>query len=124
MPTKRIEAVVDGRRIAGVNTWFAGEWIEVDGVVVAKARTLFSVSTEEPLVAAVVVGASGRALHVELFLSWIVTLKMVLVVDGVRVAGDEIVSAEEAAAARARARLAASASATVGAPVAVPLARR
>jgi hypothetical protein len=122
MPEKRVEATVDGRRIVAVNTWFSGEWLEVDGVVVQKDLRLVNTQDREPMLEAVVVGDSGRPLHIEVFIVAIIGVRMMIMVNGVRVAGDAMHKEEEAAARRAAARLAQSTSSGgSGTPVAVPV---
>lgn len=121
MPEKRVQAIVDGRRIVAVNTWFSGERLEVDGEVVAKTQHLFSVQEHEPLLSAVVTGASGLPLHIEVFLAAVLRVRMMIVVNGRWAAGDHMHDEEEAAARRAEARLrAASSSGGGGTSVAVP----
>lgn len=125
MPEKRLEVTVDGRRIVAVNTWFSGEWLEIDGAVVQKEWHGFNVQEHEPLLAAVVRGDSGLDLHIEVFIAAVLTVKMMIVVNGKRVAGDVMHDEEEAAARRAaeRLRLLASGGGS-GTPVAVPAALR
>jgi hypothetical protein len=122
MPEKRLEATVDGRRIVAVNTWFSGEWLEVDGAIVQRDRRLLNTQDREPMLQAVVVGASGTPLHVEVFIVAVLRVRMMIMVNGVRVAGDAMHAEEEAAARRANARLARSTSGGgSGTSVAVPL---
>lgn len=122
MPEKRLEATVDGRRIVAVNTWFSGEWLEVDGVVIQKDRRLINTQDKEPMLEAVVVGASGMPLHIEVFIVAVLRVHMMMMVNGVRVAGDPMHAEEEAAARRANARLAQSTSSGgSGTSVAVPV---
>lgn len=121
MPEKRVQAIVDGRRIVAVNTWFSGERLEVDGEVKTRTRHLFSVREHEPLLSAVVPGVSGLPLHIEVFMAAIVRVRMMIVVNGRRVAGDHMHDEEEAAARRAEARLrTSSSSGGGGTSVAVP----
>jgi hypothetical protein len=122
MPEKRLETTVDGRRIVAVNTWFSGAWLEIDGEVVHKDLRLINTQDKEPMLQAVVVGASGTPLHVEVFIVAVLRVRMMIMVNGVRVAGDAIHAEEEAAARRANARLARStAGGGSGTSVAVPL---
>lgn len=122
MPEKRLEATVDGRRIVAVNTWFSGEWLEIDGVVVQKDRRIVSTQHKEPMLEAVVVGDSGVPLHIEVFIVAIVGVRVMIMANGIHVAGDAMHDEEEAAARRAADRLAASmSSGGSGTPVAVPV---
>ncbi len=125
MPEKRVQAIVDGRRIVAVNTWFSGERLEVDGAVVAKGQHLFNVQEHEPLLSAVVEGASGQPLHIEVFLAAVVRVRMMIVVNGRWAAGDHLHDKEEAAARRAEERLrTAAAGGGGGTSVAVPAVER
>lgn len=123
MPEKSLEAIVDGRRIVAINTWFSGERLEIDGMVAAKANHGFNVQEDEPLLAAVVTGDSGLPLHVEVFIAAVLRVRMMIVVNGRWVAGDHMNDKEAAAARRAEARLrVASSGGGAGTPVAVPAA--
>ncbi|MBI1948717.1 MAG: hypothetical protein HYS27_23725 [Deltaproteobacteria bacterium] len=123
MPEKRLEAVVDGRRIVAINTWFSGERLEIDGAVIAKANHGFNVQEDEPLLSAVVTGDSGLPLHVEVFIAAVLTVRMMIVVNGRYVAGDRMNDKEAAAGRRAEERLrAASSGGGGGTSVAVPAA--
>ncbi len=123
MPEKRLEATVDGPHIVAVNTWFSGERLELDGVVVQTDLRLINTQDREPMLEAVVVGDSGTHLHVEVFIVAVLGVRMMIMVNGVRVAGDAMHAEEVAAARRADARLAASTSSGgSGTSVAVPIA--
>lgn len=120
MPTKTLETTVDGRRITAVNTWFSGERLLVDGVVVDGKEQVFHTSERVPLLSTIVTGVSGREHHVEVFIAAVFTVKMMIAVDGVRVAGDVMEAEELAAAKRNEERLRVARSGSVGgAPVAV-----
>lgn len=122
MPEKRLHAIVDGRRIAAINTWFSGERLEVDGKVVAEANHGFNVQEDEPLLSAVVAGDSGLPLHVEVFIAAVLRVRMMIVVNGRWVAGDHMNDKEAAAMRRAEERLrVASSGGGGGTPVAVPV---
>jgi hypothetical protein len=122
MPEKRLEATYDGRRIVAVNTWFSGEWLEIDGERVHKTHHGFNVQEREPLLSAVVTGNSGLALHVEVFIAAVARVRMMIVVNGQYVAGDRMNDEEAAARRRADERLrSAGSSGADGNPVAVPV---
>jgi hypothetical protein len=125
MPTKTVTAVVDGREIEAVNTWFSGERLLVDGDVVAESQALFSVSESHPILEARFTGESGKTHYVEVYIAAVVTTRMMICVDGEYEAGDRMGTAEMFAQQRMQSRLAKQrAGARLGSPVAVPVGDR
>lgn len=87
---KWVSAEVDGRAIAGVNTWFNGAAIFVDGVEVARSMKKLALDEARPFVQARVEGPDGD-LHIELHILSILFTQVELRVNGRHVAGHHLV---------------------------------
>jgi hypothetical protein len=122
VPKKRLEVVVDGRKIVAINTWLSGAWLEIDGEVHRHDPRLFNIQAHTPMLEAVAIGASGQPLHIEVFIVALLRVHMMIAVNGQRVAGRPMHHKEEAAARRAQERLSSTAATGGGGTsVAVPV---
>ncbi len=92
---KWVRAEVDGHAVAGLNTWFNGAAIFVDGVEVARAQGLLALDEAQPFVEVWVKGPQGE-MHIELHILSVLFTQLELRVNGRHVAGDRLVKEDHA----------------------------
>jgi hypothetical protein len=87
MPKKTCAGEFDGTKIAVENTWFGGAKLFIDDGLVASNNNLFAVNKKEPIMSATTF-ICGQEKLVEAFVYAMFFTKIMIKVDGQKIAGD------------------------------------
>ncbi|MFD2176729.1 hypothetical protein [Veronia pacifica] len=89
MPKKTVETTIGNTHVKFGNTWFSGAKLFVDGELIVKDNSLFSLDKSSPFIAKrIIVDGAEHLIEVFVFAFWTVKIKLCL--NGRYVAGDMI----------------------------------
>jgi hypothetical protein len=90
MPTKTVSGEYMGHKVVAENTWFHGAKLIVNGDIVATYGDLFVLSKTKPIMTAHVDFPQQSKAKIEVFAFALFTVKMQIMVNGEKIAGDEL----------------------------------